>query len=132
MSKQRPKTVHSAVDEQQAIPSGSDRSPGDRLTREQARAAKDFKQTNRAAGQLTMRVKVYSPFRDYYDSEAFSITAINATGPFDILPRHHNFISLLSACDLVIRSADGGEQKIVISGGIMHVKADQVIVFLDV
>lgn len=79
-----------------------------------------------------MRVKVYSPFRDYYNGEAFSISAVNATGPFDILPKHHNFISLLSTSELIVRPTTGGEQKIVISGGIMHVKADQVIVFLDV
>jgi hypothetical protein len=123
-------TNQATIDEQQAI----GRNPADsrgRSEKEQARAAAEFKKA-KAGGQLTMQVRVYSPFRDYYDGDAFSITAENATGPFDILPRHHSFISLLSACDLIIRQAVGGEQKIVISGGIMHVKADQVIVFLDV
>lgn len=81
---------------------------------------------------LSMEVKVYSPFRDYYDGPAFSISAENTTGPFDILPKHHNFITLLTACDMVLRTPDQGNQKIKISGGIMHVKADKVIVFLDV
>lgn len=120
----------SVVDEQKVI--GRDQpSSQSRTAKEQDRAASEFKKS-KVGGQLTMKVRVYSPFRDYYDADAFSITAKNATGPFDILPRHHNFISLLSACDLIIRPAVGGEQKIVISGGIMHVKADQVIVFLDV
>ena len=52
---------------------------------------------------------------------------------FDILPRHHNFITLLSACELTIRPIKGGiDQKIRISGGLMHVKADQVTIFLDI
>jgi hypothetical protein len=85
-----------------------------------------------ANGQLSMRVKVHSPFRDYYDGQAFSISAENATGPFDILPKHHNFISLLSACELNIRTVNKGDQRIRISGGLMHVKADSVTVFLDV
>jgi hypothetical protein len=38
-------------------------------------------------GELSMHVKVYSPFKDYYDGQAFSISAENATGPFDILPK---------------------------------------------
>jgi len=80
----------------------------------------------------SMHVKVYSPFRDYYDGEAISISAVNATGPFDVLPQHHNFISLLSACELNIRKAGESEQRIRISGGVMHVKADRVIVFLDI
>jgi hypothetical protein len=124
------KSSPAALDDRQVI--GRDAAGGQtRIQREQAKAATQFKQA-KGNSQLTMHVKIYSPFRDYYDSEAFSITAKNTTGPFDILPRHHNFISLLSACELLIRSADGSEQKIVISGGIMHVKADQVIVFLDV
>ena len=79
-----------------------------------------------------MRVKVYSPFNDYFEGQAFSVSAENATGPFDILPKHHNFISLLNACEMVVRTVAKGEQHIKISGGIMHVKADQVVVFLDV
>jgi hypothetical protein len=81
--------------------------------------------------QLSMNVRVHSPFKNYYDGVAFSVTAENQTGPFDILPKHHNFISLLTACEMIIRTTKG-EQKIQISGGIMHVKADELIVFLDV
>ena len=79
-----------------------------------------------------MKVRVYSPFRTYYDGPVFSVSAENATGPFDILPKHHNFISLLLPCDLILRTVSKGDQKFNISSGIMHVKADQVIIFLDV
>lgn len=78
-----------------------------------------------------MHVKVYSPFRVYFDDTAASISAVNETGPFDILPHHHNFMTLLSSGEIVVR-APRGEQKVSISRGIMHVKADKVIVFLDV
>jgi F-type H+-transporting ATPase subunit epsilon len=82
--------------------------------------------------QTAMHIKVYSPFQMYFNENAASISAENSTGPFDILPRHHNFITLLDPCELVIRKAEGGEQRIRITGGIMHVKANQVVVFLDV
>ncbi|MEO8105501.1 MAG: hypothetical protein ABI602_04160 [Candidatus Saccharibacteria bacterium] len=82
-------------------------------------------------GTPSMDVKVHSPFKSYYEGEAFSISGENETGAFDILPTHHNFITLLTPSELVIRSPRG-DQKIQISGGIMHVKADKVIVFLDV
>lgn len=98
---------------------------------EQSQAAADFGRALK--GQPTMHVKIHSPFRNYYDGRALSLSAENATGPFDILPRHHNFISLLTPCELVVRTATpGDERKIRISGGMMHVKADQVIVFLDI
>jgi F0F1-type ATP synthase epsilon subunit len=78
-----------------------------------------------------MHVKVYAPFKTYFNGIADSITAANDTGPFDILPKHHNFMTLLSACDIEVRS-EQGEEKVAIARGIMHVKADRVIVFLDV
>jgi F0F1-type ATP synthase epsilon subunit len=79
----------------------------------------------------SMHVKVYAPFKVYFDGEAQSISAVNGTGPFDILPQHHNFMTLVSEGDIVVRT-DRGEEKIQITRGIMHVKADKVIVFLDV
>lgn len=89
-----------------------------------------------ASGKPSMRVKVYSPFRTFFNAPAESISGENATGPFDILPHHHNFITLLQPGELVIRGGDNTmsqkEQRIRISGGLMHVKADQVVVFLDV
>ena len=95
-------------------------------------AAKEQKQASTSA-KPTMRVKVYSPFRIYYDEESYSISGENATGPFDILPKHHSFMTLLDACILIIRPVEGlKEQKIRISGGLMHVKADRVTVFLDI
>ena len=79
----------------------------------------------------SMHVKVYAPFKVYFDGEANSISGENDTGPFDILPQHHNFMTLLSTGDITVRSSRGDE-KIHITRGIMHVKADRVIVFLDV
>ena len=78
-----------------------------------------------------MNVKVYSPYKVYFEGEAISVSAASATGNFDILPKHHNFITLLMPCDLVVRTP-GNEETINIAGGIMHVKADEVTVFLDV
>lgn len=81
--------------------------------------------------QDILRVKVWSPFRVYYDDEATSISGENGTGPFDILPQHRNFISLLNACDLVLQTRDG-EIKIRITGGVMQVHRNTVTVFLEV
>lgn len=79
----------------------------------------------------SMHIKVYAPFRTYFDGEAKSISAVNDTGPFDILPQHHRFMTILNAGDIVVQT-ERGEEKIPITHGIMHVKEDKVIVFLDV
>ena len=78
-----------------------------------------------------MFVQVYAPFKTYFNGIANSISAENETGPFDILPKHHNFMTLLTSCDVIIRT-DQGEEKVTISRGIMHVKSDKTIIFLDV
>lgn len=82
-------------------------------------------------GPKNLRVKVHSPFKVYFEGEAQSVSAENNTGPFDILPEHHNFITLLGSCDLIIRGKED-EKRIKIARGIMHVKEDYVNVFLDV
>ncbi len=87
--------------------------------------------SNKIDGKDTIHIKVYSPFKVYFDDEGFSISGENDTGPFDILPKHHNFMTLLNTCELLI-VAPSGNQKIKISRGVMHVKANIVTVFLDV
>ncbi len=78
-----------------------------------------------------MYVKVYAPFKVYYDDLAESVTARNDTGEFDILAGHHNFMTLVSTCDITIRNGEK-EEKITVIRGVMHVKKDRIVVFLDV
>lgn len=80
---------------------------------------------------IIKKVKVYSPFKVYYDEEAKSVSAVNLTGPFDILAGHKSFMTLLIEGDIVIRSPRG-EERITIDRGVMHVRNNQVTVFLDV
>ena len=87
------------------------------------------KKTSQAAP--TIRVRVSSPFKVFYDDEALSLSGENDSGKFDILPHHHNFISLINECELQINT-HSGVIRVRISGGIMHVKADQILVFLNV
>ncbi len=79
-----------------------------------------------------MLVKVYAPFKNYFEGVASSISAVNGTGPFDILAGHHKFLTLLSKCDISIMTEEGEEEKVSIAMGIMYVKEDRVTVFLDV
>ena len=120
----------SGVQQQKAIGAEPDAKKS-QVETEAGKAVNEFSRVEEN-GELSMHVKVYSPFKDYYDGQAFSISAENATGPFDILPRHHNFISLLMSCEITVRTVGKGDRRIRIGGGLMHVKADQVIVFLDV
>ncbi len=123
-----------------AKPEEPEKKDDDKIEQAPVRNAKLEKEQQKALAQLSakdnstlsMEVLIHSPFREYYNGSAFSVTANNATGPFDILPQHHNFISLIDACDIIVRTVNEGEQRFSVSGGIMHVKADKLVVFLDV
>ena len=82
--------------------------------------------------ELTMGVKIYAPFKTYFDAQAVSLSAVNQTGPFDILPHHKNFMSLLMPCTITVRQLQGVPFTLRVTRGVMHVKADRVTVFLDV
>jgi F0F1-type ATP synthase epsilon subunit len=82
-------------------------------------------------GKDQVYVKIYAPFQSYYDGIAKSITATNDTGKFDILARHHNFITILNEGEIIVRDGQG-EHVIKNDRAIMHVKSDQITVFLDV
>lgn len=85
-----------------------------------------------SAEHQTMNVKVYAPFTVYYEGEAEVVSAVNAVGPFDIMQGHHNFLCMLVPCALSIKKADGTIKKVKISRALMHVKQNQVDVFVDV
>ena len=99
-------------------------SPIDKILKERAKT--------QAAKSDKFHLKVYSPFKVYFEGDINSVSAVNDTGPFDILARHHNFLTLLNPCDLVIRNKGHDDESIRISRGIMQVKSDDVVVFLDV
>lgn len=79
----------------------------------------------------SIAVKVYAPFKVYFEGEAYSLSAVNETGPFDILPKHHNFLCMLVPCNLIIESP-AGRKVIKVSRALMHVKSERVVVFMDV
>ncbi len=80
----------------------------------------------------TMHAKVYAPFKVYFDGQAASISASNELGAFDVLPKHRNFITLLRPGDLTVIVPGKPEFKMPIAKGVMHVKSDEIRVFLDV
>ena len=82
--------------------------------------------------QKTMRVKIYAPFSIYFDGLADSVSATNDTGPFDILPPHKNFMSLLKPGNVTVRRAGHKDFSMQVNQAVMHVKSDRVTVFLDV
>lgn len=61
---------------------------------------------------------------------AQSVSAVNGTGPFDILPGHRNFITMLLPCTIIVQTTSGKTKELEVTSGVMHVKDNRVEVFL--
>jgi F0F1-type ATP synthase epsilon subunit len=79
-----------------------------------------------------MQVKLYAPFQVYFDGPANSLSATNDTGPFDVLPHHKNFMSLLKPGNITVRHKGKPDFNLQIERGVLHVRSNKVTIFLDV
>jgi F0F1-type ATP synthase epsilon subunit len=82
------------------------------------------------AGNL-LQAKIFAPFEVFFEGQAKGVTAVNESGPFDVLAHHKNFISMLVPCDLVVHTLEE-DRTFKIKRGLLHVKNSKVTVFLDV
>ncbi len=108
------------------------KNPPKAINKNKQKGKKHFEDVKDDKGVIMLRrVKVYSPFQTYFDNAAYSVSAVNGTGPFDVLPGHKNFLSLLLPGEIIVRTARD-EEKLKIDRGIMHVHDNMVNIFLDV
>ena len=78
-----------------------------------------------------LSVAALSPFKSYFEGQAEIVSAVNRIGPFDVLPGHTGFFSILEPGEVVI---DTGSDQIAftISNGFMSVRDDLVEVFVNI
>ena len=79
-----------------------------------------------------LKVQARAPFQLYFEGEALVVTASNKVGKFDILPGHANFFSVINPNSEVIIGTEKEDTKINVSNGIVTVKDDEVMLFLDI
>lgn len=76
-------------------------------------------------------VSVKSRNKKFFEGSAISISSINDKGPFDILPAHANFITMVRDYIKVVVD-DKNAQNIVIKTGVMRVFENTVHIYLTV
>lgn len=78
-----------------------------------------------------LHVTIKSPDSTIFSGEAVAISSVNDVGPFDVLPRHENFISIL-AQKVVIFQDKNQKQEIQIEKGIVKARQNRVQIFLGI
>ncbi len=75
-----------------------------------------------------LSVKVTSAFKVLYEGAADSVSAVNATGPFDVLAEHTKFFTVLLPGEVNVARGDE-VQSFPIERGIMVVADNRVTVY---
>lgn len=81
------------------------------------------------ADALTARVRNRQGL--IFEGQVKAVSSINRKGPFDILPRHANFVCTIEK-KLVLHRIDGKVTEINLEGGVMEVHHNQVLVFVGI
>lgn len=76
-------------------------------------------------------VQVLSSTKALYNGKATAVSSFNEVGPFDILPLHENFISLIKDRITVV-STTGQRQQINFVRGLLEVSENRVRVFVGI
>lgn len=82
------------------------------------------------AKEQQISVVARAPFHVYYEGPAYSITATNKVGVFDVLPGHADFFSMLSPCTVTIET-ENDQIKFAIHNGMLTVRSDEVMLFVN-
>ncbi len=80
-----------------------------------------------------LSVKILNPNEILWEGKAYSISSKNASGPFDILPQHANFITLIKEkIPIIVRSASEGEKEFSFDSAVMQVHGNDVLIFTQI
>lgn len=85
---------------------------------------------SKSVGTGNLHVIARSPFHVYYEGDAQVLSAVNKVGPFDILPGHADFFSMLKPGEVVI-GTESDAVSFTIKNGIITVRDDEIMLFVD-
>lgn len=78
-----------------------------------------------------LRVVARAPFELYFEGDANVVSAANKVGEFDVLPGHADFFSMLIPGTVIIETAEKDPLEFEITNGIITVRDDEVLIFVN-
>lgn len=78
-----------------------------------------------------IRVIARAPFKLYFEGDATSVSGNNKVGPFDILPGHADFFSVMTPGEVIIETGSSEPVKFDINNGIVTARDNEVMMFLN-
>src|SRR5512135_1436584 len=82
--------------------------------------------------ELTLQVRIVSLAQEIYSGMALQVSAPALEGEVGILPRHAPLLTRLREGPIRIRTPDGRQELIYVSGGMLEVQPFEVTILADV
>jgi F-type H+-transporting ATPase subunit epsilon len=78
-----------------------------------------------------MKIEIITPDKKVYDGDIKSVRVPGKKGSFQVLKDHAPIISTLESGKVIIVEQEGSEKIVEISGGVIEVKANKIILLAD-
>ena len=78
-----------------------------------------------------MIVEIITPDKDIFNGEAQFVSVPGIDGSLGILDNHAPLITTLTEGEVLVRKTDGSEENIAVSGGVLEVLRNKVIILAE-
>ncbi len=78
-----------------------------------------------------LKVTIKNKDNETVEEEIQAVSSFNERGPFDILPLHENFISVVKD-KIILHKKDGAVKEIVIERGVLKINENSVSIYLGI
>jgi len=78
-----------------------------------------------------MKIEIITPDKKVYEGDIKSVRVPGKKGSFQVLKDHAPIISTLEKGNVIMVEQEGGEKVYEISGGVIEVKANKIILLAD-
>ena len=82
-------------------------------------------------GNTLLKVTIKNKDSEVLEEEVKAVSSFNERGPFDILPLHENFISVVKD-KIILHKKDGSAKEMVIERGVLKISENQVSIYLGI
>lgn len=76
-----------------------------------------------------INIKITSPKEVVWEGSAIAISSVNSEGPFDVLPGHANFITLIKDKPIIIHKK-GVDKKFKFKRAVLYNRNDKIVIYI--
>lgn len=78
-----------------------------------------------------LKVTIKNKDNETVEEKIKAVSSFNEKGPFDILPLHENFITVITK-NITLHKADGTKKEMILEKGVLKISRDEVHIYLGI